>query len=133
VIGTDLMPGSATPLLLCGAYVALKAAMAAVARPAAAPDFVQAYKAYILLIPVCALAGRRLFSLRWLGLLARVLIVLFLARYAEAYAALSQEKPEAVELFASLHRDFPADSATAFHVRRLAAGESGVLVVMQEK
>ena len=56
-----------------------------------------------------------------------------LVRYAEAFAALSEEKPEAGELFAALHRDFPADSATAFHVRRLAAGETGVLVVMQEK
>jgi hypothetical protein len=56
-----------------------------------------------------------------------------LARYAEAYAALSQEKPEAAELFAALHRDFPADAPAAFHARRLAAGESGVLVVMQEK
>jgi len=56
-----------------------------------------------------------------------------LVRYAEAYAALSQENPEAAELFAALHRDFPADSATAFHVRRLAVGENGVLVVMQEK
>jgi adenylate cyclase len=56
-----------------------------------------------------------------------------LARYAEAYAALSQERPEAAELFAALHRDFPADSVTAFHARRLAAGENGVLVVMQEK
>jgi class 3 adenylate cyclase len=56
-----------------------------------------------------------------------------LARYAEAYAALSQEKPEAAELFAALHLDFPADAPAAFHARRLAAGESGVLVVMQEK
>jgi hypothetical protein len=56
-----------------------------------------------------------------------------LSRYAEAYAALSQEKPEAAELFAALHRDFPDDAPTAFHARRLAAGESGVLVVMQEK
>jgi adenylate cyclase len=56
-----------------------------------------------------------------------------LIRYAEAYGALMQEKPEAAELFAALHRDFPADSATAFHVHRLAAGENGVLVVMQEK
>ena len=56
-----------------------------------------------------------------------------LARYAEAYAALSQENPEAAELFAALHRDFPADSPTAFHAGRLAAGENGVLVVMQEK
>jgi class 3 adenylate cyclase len=56
-----------------------------------------------------------------------------LTRYAEAYAALSQEKPEAAELFAALHRDFPADSPAAFHAGRLAAGENGVLVVMQEK
>jgi adenylate cyclase len=56
-----------------------------------------------------------------------------LARYAEAYAALSQKKPEAAELFAALHHDFPADAPTAFHAGRLAAGESGVLVVMQEK
>ena len=56
-----------------------------------------------------------------------------LARYAEAYAALSQEKPEAEELFAALHRDFPADAPAAFHAGRLAAGENGVLVVMQEK
>jgi adenylate cyclase len=56
-----------------------------------------------------------------------------LARYAEAYAVLSQEKPEAAELFAALHRDFPADAPVAFHAGRLAAGENGVLVVMQEK
>ncbi|MGE5853107.1 MAG: CHASE2 domain-containing protein [Deltaproteobacteria bacterium] len=56
-----------------------------------------------------------------------------LARYAEAYAALSQKKPEAAELFAALHHDFPADAPAAFHAGRLAAGESGVLVVMQEK
>ena len=56
-----------------------------------------------------------------------------LARYAEAYAALSQEKPEAAELFAALHRDFPADAPAAFHAGRLAAGENGVLVIMQEK
>ena len=56
-----------------------------------------------------------------------------LARYAEAHAALSQEKPEAAELFAALHRDFPADAPAAFHAGRLAAGENGVLVVMQEK
>jgi adenylate cyclase len=56
-----------------------------------------------------------------------------LARYAEAYAALSQKKPEAAELFAALHHDFPADAPAAFHAGRLAAGERGVLVVMQEK
>ncbi|HXV80988.1 MAG TPA: CHASE2 domain-containing protein [Candidatus Binatia bacterium] len=56
-----------------------------------------------------------------------------LARYAEAYAALSQERPEAAELFAALHRDFPADAPAAFHAARLAAGENGVLVIMHEK
>ena len=56
-----------------------------------------------------------------------------LDRYAEAYAALSQENPEAAELFAALHRDFPADAPAAFHAGRLAAGENGVLVVMHEK
>jgi len=56
-----------------------------------------------------------------------------LAGYAEAYAALSQEKPEAAELFGELHRDFPDDAPTAFHAGRLAAGENGVLVVMHEK
>jgi adenylate cyclase len=57
-----------------------------------------------------------------------------LARYAEAYAALSQGKvSEAVKLFTALHRDFPADAPTAFHAGRLAAGENGVLVIMQEK
>jgi adenylate cyclase len=56
-----------------------------------------------------------------------------LTRYAEAYAALSQEKPEAAKLFAALHHDFPADAPAAFHAGRLAAGENGVLVVMQEK
>jgi len=56
-----------------------------------------------------------------------------LARYAEAYAALSQKKPEAAELFAALHHDFPTDAPAAFHAGRLAAGESGVLVIMQEK
>ena len=53
-----------------------------------------------------------------------------LTRYAEAYAALSQEEPEAAELFAALHRDFPADAPASFHAGRLAAGENGVLVVM---
>jgi adenylate cyclase len=47
-----------------------------------------------------------------------------LARYAEAYAALSQEKPEAAGLFAALQRDFPNDAPTAFHARRLAGGEN---------
>ncbi|MGH7796932.1 MAG: CHASE2 domain-containing protein [Candidatus Binatia bacterium] len=56
-----------------------------------------------------------------------------LARYTEAYATLTQEKPEAAELFAALHRDFPADALAAFHAGRLAAGENGLLVVMQEK
>ena len=56
-----------------------------------------------------------------------------LARYAEAYAALSEQKTEAAELFAALQRDFPADAPAAFHAARLRAGENGALVVMHEK
>ncbi len=56
-----------------------------------------------------------------------------LAGYAAAYAALAEAKPGVVEMFAALQREFPADALVAFHVGRLAAGETGVLVVMQEK
>ncbi len=56
-----------------------------------------------------------------------------LAGYATAYAALAEAKPGVAELFADLHRDFPGDALVAFHAGRLAAGETGVLVVMQEK
>jgi hypothetical protein len=56
-----------------------------------------------------------------------------LAGYAAAYAALAEEKPGVAEMFAALQRDFPTDAIVAFHVRRLAEGQTGVLVVMQEK
>ena len=55
------------------------------------------------------------------------------AGYAAAYAALAEAKPGVAEMFAALQREFPADALVAFHVGRLAAGETGVLVVMQEK
>ena len=50
-------------------------------------------------------------------------------RYEAAYAALRAERPEARALFRAL-RD---DPCAAFHCARLAAGEAGVRVVMQEK
>jgi class 3 adenylate cyclase len=53
--------------------------------------------------------------------------------YAAAYAALAEDKPGVADMFAALQRDFPGDPLVAFHVARLAAGESGTLVVMQEK
>ncbi len=53
--------------------------------------------------------------------------------YAAAHAALAAGLPEAAERFEALHRAFPADAPAAFHAARLAAGETGVLVVMQEK
>ncbi len=53
--------------------------------------------------------------------------------YAAAYAALAAGLPEAAERFAALHQAFPADAPAAFHAERLAGGEAGVLVVMQEK
>ena len=56
-----------------------------------------------------------------------------LAGYAAAHAALAQGKAEAAPLFAALYAAFPADAPTAFHANRLAAGEAGLLVVMQEK
>ncbi len=56
-----------------------------------------------------------------------------LARYATAFAAMAAASAEAPALFAALHQDFPADALAAFHARRLAEGETGVLVVMHEK
>ncbi len=53
--------------------------------------------------------------------------------YAAAYAALAEDKPGVADMFAALQRDFHGDPLVAFHVARLAAGESGTLVVMQEK
>ncbi len=53
--------------------------------------------------------------------------------YLEAYVALEQEDPAAIELFAALHQKFPNDELIAFHLRRLARGERGSRIVLEEK
>jgi adenylate cyclase len=54
-------------------------------------------------------------------------------RYNMAFRALEAGQPEAAELFETLHREKPHDACAAFHYRRLAAGETGTLIVMTEK
>ncbi len=54
-------------------------------------------------------------------------------RYQVAYRALEAGQPEAAELFEALYRERPDDPCVAFHYRRLAAGETGTLIVMTEK
>ncbi len=56
-----------------------------------------------------------------------------LDRYDAAFRALQAALPEAPELFAALHRDYSDDPCVTFHCQRLAAGESGTLIVMTEK
>jgi adenylate cyclase len=57
----------------------------------------------------------------------------WLDRYQMAFEVLEAGRPEAVELFEALHREHPDDPAVAFHYRRLAAGETGALIIMTEK
>ena len=54
-------------------------------------------------------------------------------RYVVAFRALEAGISEAAEQFAALHREHPEDPCTTFHCQRLAAGESGTLIVMSEK
>jgi adenylate cyclase len=54
-------------------------------------------------------------------------------RYCAAFGALEAGRPEAAELFETLHREKPHDACVAFHHRRLAAGETGALIIMTEK
>jgi adenylate cyclase len=53
------------------------------------------------------------------------------ARYDAAFRALTAGEPAAA--FAALRHDYPDDPCIAFHCSRLAAGESGALIVMTEK
>ena len=53
--------------------------------------------------------------------------------YMAAYRLLSAEDPEAESTFRRLTEQYPEDALIAFHAKRLAAGESGSLVVMKEK
>jgi adenylate cyclase len=56
-----------------------------------------------------------------------------LERYNEAYQALKVGSADAQEKFESLRRDSPADPCIALHLSRLAVGESGVRIRMEEK
>jgi len=54
-------------------------------------------------------------------------------RYRVAFGALEAARPEAAELFETLHRENPDDPCVAFHYRRIVAGETGTLIIMTEK
>jgi adenylate cyclase len=54
-------------------------------------------------------------------------------RYEAAFRMLMAGLPEAAEQFTALHGDYPEDPCTTFHYQRLAAGESGTLIVMTDK
>ena len=56
-----------------------------------------------------------------------------LARYEVAFRALQDLQPNAAEQFAALRREDPDDPCVAFHCQRLAAGASGIIIVMTEK
>jgi len=49
-----------------------------------------------------------------------------LARYCEAFARLQTLAPEALDLFAALHAEDPADPCVAMHLSRLRRGAQGV-------
>jgi adenylate cyclase len=57
----------------------------------------------------------------------------WIQRYRLAFSALEAHDPEAAAQFAALYRDDPQDPCVAFHYHRLAEGESGTLIEMQEK
>ena len=54
-------------------------------------------------------------------------------RYDAAFRALQAGLSEAAEQFAALRREYPEDPCVAFHCQRLAAGETGTLIIMTEK
>lgn len=56
-----------------------------------------------------------------------------LAQYSDAYRALKEGSGTALEQFAALRREYPEDPCVALHLSRLATGESGVLIRMEEK
>jgi class 3 adenylate cyclase/CHASE2 domain-containing sensor protein len=57
----------------------------------------------------------------------------YVARYLGAYASLEQRDPAALEHFASLHDERPADACVAMHLERLRRGEVGAELVMTDK
>ena len=57
----------------------------------------------------------------------------WIERYVAAYRALEVNDPLAAKLLSRLHLDDGGDPCVAFHIDRLAAGETGVLTEMHEK
>lgn len=55
------------------------------------------------------------------------------ADYAQAYAAMQSQAPSAASLFATLAQRYPHDPLVALHAARLARGEVGVRMVLQDK
>jgi class 3 adenylate cyclase len=53
--------------------------------------------------------------------------------YMAAYRLVSAENPESKSTFRRLAEQYPEDALIGFHAKRLAAGESGSLIVMKEK
>ncbi len=56
-----------------------------------------------------------------------------IGRYEAAFRIVMAGLPDAAEQFAALRRDYPEDPCIAFHCQRLAAGQTGTLIVMTEK
>ena len=57
----------------------------------------------------------------------------YVARYLGAYASLEQQDPGALERFARLHEEQPADGCVAMHLERLRNGEIGAELIMRDK
>lgn len=57
----------------------------------------------------------------------------FIERYADAFAKLAQNAPEAMDLFIRLKSEMPDDPCVDLHLSRLRNGERGVEIVMTEK
>lgn len=57
----------------------------------------------------------------------------FIERYADAFAKLESNSPEAKQLFTQLKHEMPGDPCVELHLNRLHKGERGVEIVMSEK
>ncbi len=56
-----------------------------------------------------------------------------LSAYCEAYEHMERGEADAATLFARLSAEHPDDPLAAFHARRLAAGQSGIDIIMTQK
>ena len=57
----------------------------------------------------------------------------YLVRYEEAFAAVRDKKPEAIDLFSKLAAESPQDPLVRFYLERLRDGEVGIEIKMTEK